>query len=223
MDRKRKTAAYLATAILAVLFAGLYLRQHALLLRPGQGSKVWMFTFLALSVLSAGLLGLLCIIDAKSFFGGRVEQWMVEGSAPTAPIPELEEAHRVRGSGDPLEAIRLLREYLQINPYELHVMSRIAEIYRYDLNNDLAAALEYEELLKHKLPDDQWAWAALHLAKLYGRLNELDKSVALLEKLDNKYSHTVAGKRAQKALQAVRDPESKGLAEAEDSEAEAET
>ncbi|HZR20304.1 MAG TPA: hypothetical protein VFE51_23680 [Verrucomicrobiae bacterium] len=223
MDRKRRTVVYLASASMAILFAGLYFRQHALLLRPGQGSKAWMFTFLALSVLSAGLLALLGVIDAKGFFGGRVEQWMVEGSAPTAPVPELEEAQRVRASGDPLEAIRLLREYLQSKPYELHVMSRIAEIYRYDLDNDLAAALEYEELLKHKLPDDQWAWAALHLAKLYGRLNELEKSVALLEQLDHKYSHTVAGKRAQKALQAVRDPEGKGLEDAADSDPEAET
>ena len=98
-------------------------------------------------------------------------------------------------------------------------MSRIAEIYRYDLKNDLAAALEYEELLKHKLPDDQWSWAALHLAKLYGRLNELEKSVALLERLDNDYGHTVAGRRAKKALEQVRNPGGE-LAEDEEQETE---
>jgi hypothetical protein len=86
-------------------------------------------------------------------------------------------------------------------------MARIAEIYRYDLKNVLAAALEYEELLKHKLPDDQWAWSALHLAKLYGQLNEYEKSVALLEKLDASYAHTIAGRRAKKALLQVKNPE----------------
>jgi len=222
MNRKSKTAAYFAAATMAALFAWLYFRQHTLLLRPGQGSKMLMFIFLGLSLLSAVALALLGFADAKSFFSGRVEQWMVQGSTPTESVPELEEAQRVRSAGDPLEAIRLLREYLQAHPYELHVMSRIAEIYRYDLGNDLAAALEYEELLKHKLPDDQWAWAALHLAKLYGRLNELEKSVALLERLDSDFSHTVAGKRAQKALQTVRDPEGKGLEQA-DTDAEEET
>src|SRR5438045_3547851 len=110
-----------------------------------------------------------------------------------------------------------MREYLQLHPYELQVMARIAEIYRYDLSNDLAAALEYEELLKHKLPDDQWSWAALHLAKLYGRRNELDKSLALLERLDDEYAHTVAGRRARKALEQVRNPDAQ-LNEGEESE-----
>jgi tetratricopeptide (TPR) repeat protein len=215
MNRKSKMAAYLAAALMAVLFAWLYFQQHALLLHPGQGSRTLMLTFLVLSLFSCAALALLCLADAKSYFSGRVEQWMVQGSAPTGPVPELEEAQRVRSAGDPLEAIRLLREYLQSNPYELHVMSRIAEIYRYDLNNDLAAALEYEEMLKHKLPDDQWAWGALHLAKLYGRLNELEKSVVLLERLDDQFSHTVAGKRAGKALQAVRDPQGQGFEEAD--------
>ncbi|HTL17672.1 MAG TPA: hypothetical protein VL793_10565, partial [Patescibacteria group bacterium] len=159
----------------------------------------------------------------KKYLSSKVEEWMVQGSAAaTEPVPELEEAQRVRAAGDPLEAIRRLREYLSTHPYELHVMSRIAEIYRYDLGNDLAAALEYEELLKHKLPDDQWSWAALHLAKLYGRLKQLDKSVELLERLDNDYGHTVAGKRASKALQQVRDPEGKGLQD-EDSEGDGQT
>jgi tetratricopeptide (TPR) repeat protein len=135
-------------------------------------------------------------------------------------VAEFEEAERLRDAGRPLDAIGVLREYLQANPYELRTMARIAEIYRYDLKNDLAAALEYEELLKHKLPDDQWAWAALHLAKLYGRRNELDKSLALLERLDNDYAHTVAGRRAKKALEQVRNPDAQGAEPEEEEEEE---
>jgi tetratricopeptide (TPR) repeat protein len=153
------------------------------------------------------VLGLFCAYEATRFIWSRAEQWRLQVGPPTEPVPELEEAQRLRASGEPLDAIRLLREYLRANPYELHAMGRIAEIYRYDLKNDLAAALEYEEMLKHKLPDDQWAWAALHLAKVYGRLKQLDRSVALLERIDGEYGHTLPGRRAKKALERVRNPQ----------------
>src|SRR5258707_5634683 len=187
MNATTKTAGYGATAVATGLFGFLYFKQSSLL-SHAQGSKPLQVTYLTLALFSLAALALLCFVDAKRYFSSRVEAWMVAGSSPTEPVPELDQAQKVRASGDPLEAIRLLREYLQANPYALHVMSRIAEIYRYDLHNDLAAALEYEEMLKHKLPDDQWAWAALHLAKLYGKLNELEKSVVLLERLDAQYS-----------------------------------
>jgi tetratricopeptide (TPR) repeat protein len=156
--------------------------------------------------------------DVTKFIRSRAEGWILQGGVTTEPVPEIQEAERIRASGAPLDAIRLLREYLQANPYELQAMARIAEIYRYDLKNDLAAALEYEELLKHKLPDDQWAWAALHLAKLYGRLNDLDKSVALLERIDNEYGHTIAGRRAKKALERMRDPEAPSVGDEAETE-----
>ena len=56
-----------------------------------------------------------------------------------------------------------MREYLLKNPREQHVSLRIAEIYEKDLANPLAAALEYEEVLKQKLPAERWGWAAIHL------------------------------------------------------------
>ena len=40
------------------------------------------------------------------------------------------------------------REYLNKHPREQYVALRIAEIYEENLNNPLAAALEYEEVLK---------------------------------------------------------------------------
>jgi len=218
MNAASKTGSYGVTALGTAVFGFLYFRQSSLIQHGNPGSKPLATVYLALLVVCAAGLALVCFFDGKRYFSGRMEEWMVEGSAPTEPVPELEQAQKVRASGDPLEAIRLLREYLQANPYALHVMSRIAEIYRYDLNNDLAAALEYEEMLKHKLPDDQWAWAALHLAKLYGKLNELEKSVALLERLDDKYGHTIAGRRAKKALEQVRNSGTAGGDD--DSEAE---
>ncbi len=139
--------------------------------------------------------------EVAHFFGERAERTFVESETePDVPPPVLEEAEKIRKDGEPLDAIRILREYLQEHPTELRAMSRIAEIYNYDLKNHLAAALEYEELLKRKLPAEEWAWSALHLAKLYGRLNQQEKSIALLEKIDKEYGKTAAAGRARRAL-----------------------
>src|SRR6266540_2284702 len=90
--------------------------------------------------------------------------------------------------GHHLEAIRLMREYLQKNPREQHVALRIAEIYEKDLQNYLAAALEYEEVLKHKLPPERWGWAAVHLCNLYtSKLNHSDKAIILLQRIVTEY------------------------------------
>jgi tetratricopeptide (TPR) repeat protein len=204
MKKLFKTVAYLAAFGLTIFFAFRFFQARA---QPASGSPTTSLVWLVLCILSLIATATLVGLDLRKVIKSRAEAWMLEAGGSTDPVPELEEAQKVRAAGDPLDAIRMLREYLQANPYEIHVMGRIAEIYRYDLKNDLAAALEYEEMLKRKLPDDQWAWAALHLAKLYGRLNDLDKSVTLLERLDQKYGHTIAGRRAKKALEQARNPD----------------
>jgi tetratricopeptide (TPR) repeat protein len=208
MKGTAKTVSYLAVAGVFGVLAYFFVREHNLVVHQVPGaSRARMVTYLVLMIIS-GVVGCIAgVYEATRFLRDRAEQWRLQSATPTEPVPELQEAERLRTAGEPLDAIRLMREYLQANPYEIHVMARIAEIYRYDLKNDLAAALEYEEMLKHKLPDDQWAWAALHLAKLYGRLNELEKSVALLDRLDAGYGHTVAGQRAKKALEQLRGSE----------------
>jgi tetratricopeptide (TPR) repeat protein len=217
MKGMTKKAAYCAAATLVCVFAFCFFQERSRLLQQSAGSRSRITVFFGLFLFSAIVLGLFLAYEAAKFFWSRAERWRLQVGPPLEPVPELEEAQRLRAAGEPLDAIRLLREYLHANPYELHAMTRLAEIYRYDLKNDLAAALEYEELLKHKLPDDQWAWAALHLAKVYGRLSEFDKSVALLERIDTEYGHTVAGRRAKKALEQVRNPEARTY-EAEDSD-----
>lgn len=208
MKGKARAVVYLAIATVTGFFLYEFIHQRSLLKRQVPGaSNALMMVYLVLFFLGVIVLGLMCASGVRKFFSGVAEHWTLQGAAAGGPAPELEEAQRLRASGRPLDAIGVLREFLQTHPYELHAMARIAEIYRYDLKNDLAAALEYEELLKHKLPDDQWSWAALHLAKLYGRRHELDKSLALLERLDTKYAHTIAGRRAKKALEQARNPD----------------
>src|SRR5437764_6258662 len=106
-------------------------------------------------------------------------------------------------NGDHLEAIKIMREYLAKNPREQHVAIRIAEIYEKDLNNNLAAALEYEEVLKHKLQPERWGWAAIHLCNLYFRLNQEQKAHDLLRRIVNEYPTTPAAEKARKRLEQV--------------------
>src|SRR3954466_16276385 len=105
-----------------------------------------------------------------------------------------------------------MREYINKNPREVHVALRIAEIYEKDLNNYLAAALEYEEVLNKKLPDERWGWAAIHLCNLYFKLGQEVKGYALLQRIIKDYGQLQAAVKSRKRLKEV-DPSS--LAEAE--------
>ncbi len=121
--------------------------------------------------------------------------------------PEYEKAEQMWADGKHLEAVRAMRDYLGRNPREQHVALRIAEIYEGNLNNPLAAALEYEEVLKQKLAPERWGWAAIHLANIYsGKLNQPGKAVALLRRIHNEYGQTSAAKKARERLAQV-DPE----------------
>src|SRR5204862_5645165 len=100
-----------------------------------------------------------------------------------------------------LEALNSMREYLNKHPREQYVALRIAEIYEQNLNNPVAAALEYEEVLKKNLPAERWGWAAIHLANIYsGKLNQPDKAIALLHRIDSEYGRTTAANKARERL-----------------------
>jgi TolA-binding protein len=152
-------------------------------------------------------LGLLIAVDVTHYFGAQASSYLFSdiGGAMRDPLYERAEAEWANGTY--LEAIQLLREYLQKNPRELHASVRIAEIYEKDLKNYLAAALEYEEVLKHKIPAEKWGWAAIHLCNLYSKLNQQDKTRALLQRIVNEHPKTAAAKKARAHL---------GMAELED-------
>jgi len=204
-DRKvrafAKTLLYAGLILcLALLAYGFWVEHSRVVGQAAGASRSRMLSYLGGFLGAALALGLVCGRAISRFLGRRVERWFLRGGRPRLPPPDLEAAERLRVKGAPLEAIRELREYLERHPDELQVMGRIAEIYRYDLNNELAAALEYEQLLRHKLPPEQWGWAALHLAKLYGGLNHPDKALALLERLETEYGQTLAARRARQRL-----------------------
>jgi TolA-binding protein len=167
---------------------------------PGGGRVgLWLGIF----VLSIVLLGLVIANDVSHFMGSRTLTTIYNDEGEGQKNPEYEEAEQVWANGRHLEAIGLMRDYLKKNPREQYVALRIAEIYEKDLGNNLAAALEYEEVLKHKLPADRWGWAAIHLCNLYFKLNQEEKGYALLRRLAKEHPETAAAEKARKRLQQV--------------------
>ncbi len=146
-------------------------------------------------------LGLLIAHDFSRFAAKQVEHFVFNDNLEGIKDPEYDEAEQVWANGDHLEAVRLMRDYLDKNPREQYVALRIAEIYEKDLNNPLAAALEYEEILEKKLPAERWGWAAIHLANLYsGKLDKPQQATALLGRIVNDYGQTAAAKKARERL-----------------------
>jgi TolA-binding protein len=160
-------------------------------------SFLWMGGFVA-SLL--GLAGLMAWEVAR-WFSRRTGDVLFAENAPATTDAEYEEAEAEWANGNPLEAIRMMREYLNKNPSEQYAAIRIAEIYEKDLNNYVAASLELEEVLSKRLSREKWGWTAIHLANLYsGKMNQPDKAMAWLERIIRDYPDTKAAKKARLRL-----------------------
>ncbi len=173
---------------------------------PGQptsekGGRIGVWA--ALFVVSILALGLLLANDVSHYFGNKALKALYNDEGDGQKDPDYEKAEETWANGEHLEAIGLMREYLAKNPRQQHVAIRIAEIYEKDLKNNLAAALEYEEVLKHKLPPERWAWAAVHLCNLYFRLSQEQKGYDLLRRIVKEHPATAAAEKARKRLEQV--------------------
>jgi TolA-binding protein len=157
----------------------------------------------ALFVISLIGLGLLIAGDVSHYFGNRALKVLYNDEGEGMKDPEYDKAEEVWANGEHLEAIKMMREYLAKNPRQQHVSIRIAEIYEKDLGNNLAAALEYEEVLKQKLQPERWGWAAIHLCNLYFRLGQEQKGFDLLRRIVSEFPNTAAAEKARKRLEQV--------------------
>jgi tetratricopeptide (TPR) repeat protein len=214
MSRPVKLAIYAILAACLIIFGALAARSYSKargprteITEPGEppppprpGSTNWaLYGALAFAAIVA--LGILAARDVSQFFANKVEDFVFNDNLEGVKDPEYEEAEKVWVKGDHLEAIQLMRDYLKKHPREQYVALRIAEIYEKDLNNPLAAALEYEEILKKKLPADRWGWAAIRLSNLYsGKLNKAEQAEALLRRVINEHPQTPAAKKARERL-----------------------
>jgi hypothetical protein len=149
-------------------------------------------------------LGILIGWDLSHFTATQVEEFLFNEDGEGIRNPEYEEAEELWKRGQHLEAVQLMRDHYQRNPREVYVALRIAEIYEKDLNNAVAAALEYEEVLKRKLPPDRWGWAAIHLSNLYtGKLNKTPQALDLLQRIVVECGESPPAKKARERLEAL--------------------
>jgi hypothetical protein len=154
----------------------------------------------AVALIAVLALGLMVGRDVAGYLGQRVQREIYGEASEPVGDPEYDEAEEVWANGDHLEAIRLLREFLNNKPSKLHAAFRIAEIYEKDLQNNLAAALEYETILEHRFEPDRWGWAAIHLVNLYNRLGQTSKADALLQRIVEQHPGTEAAGKARERL-----------------------
>ena len=223
MNKGIKIAIYLVLALSAGLFAWRFRANYSRLMAEGESKAdtdlinvkvpdyrakaVPAQTNYHLGAWGAGLvlslvgLGLLVANDLSHFVSGRAMKVFYNEEGEGVANLDYEKAEEEWAKGNFLDAIQLLRDYLKLNPREQHVALRIAEIYENDLQNHLAAALEYEEVLKQKLPPERWGWAAVHLCNLYtSKLNHSDKAIILLQRIVTEYGETAAANKARKRL-----------------------
>lgn len=166
-----------------------------------QSVKSTSITQLALFIGCLLIIGLLAAWDLSQYVGGRAGQAVMAENYLPPTDAEYEAAEAAWSKGNHMEALSMMRDYLKRHPNEQHVAIRIAEIYEKDLQNHLAAALELEEVLQHRLPREKWGWTAIHLANLYsGKLNQSDKAMEILHRILRDYSETAAARKARQRL-----------------------
>lgn len=175
-------------------------------------TKGAMMKNLGLMVLAIIGLGMLLAYDFSHYVAGRGVDMLLDDDGTAGKDPEYERAEQVWAEGHPMEAVEMMRSYLKKHPREQFVALRIAEIYEKDFRNYLAAAMEYEEVLKKKLPPENWGWSAIHLCNLYLKLDRKDDYDALLHRIVNEYGKTSAAIKARKRLGL---PEDGGISVAE--------
>lgn len=222
MNRGVRILIYFALVVFALAFGGRFYVDYTQLMQdnsqavsaeaPGKaasGRKIEttsaplsrLITFGGLCFASVVGLSLLLAHDISHYVAAKALKVVFDEDVRVETDPEYEMAEQEWANGHHLEAIRLMRDYLKKKPREIHALIRIAEIYEKDLNNPLAAALEYEEVLRHKLRPERWGWAAIHLCNLYtSKLQKREQAVALLRRIEAECGDTPPAEKARKRL-----------------------
>jgi TolA-binding protein len=189
---------------------------------PAHAAQGTMIAYLAAFILSMIGLGLMIAHDFTQIIGSVAVDTLLDDRGEGLRDPEYEKAEQTWANGNFLDAIQMMRDFLKNNPRAQYAALRIAEIYEKDLHNLLAAALEYEEVLKQRLPAERWGWAAVHLCNLYSKLGQQDKTRALLQRIVDEYPKTAAAKKARSRL-GLAEPEPEPIAKDEGTVTDAET
>lgn len=147
------------------------------------------------------VLGLVAAQDFGHLLKFRLGREVSYVDARSERTAQYERAEYLALKGDPQGAIRLLQTILAKHPTHIHSVLRIAELYDKELQDFPRAALHYEEVLKLKLPPEQWGWVAIRLSNIYsGKLQQPHAALALINRLAAEHPGTAAGAKALKRL-----------------------
>jgi hypothetical protein len=222
MDKTVKLALYAVLIVLACVFGHSFYSRYVRIMKAGSAdagtsaadvrvpdytkppptNRVYshMMMFGGAFFATVVVLGLFTAHEVSQLVAVKAVKTLYDDDGTEIHDPEYDRAEEVWANGDPLEAIRLMRAYLQKHPNAQFAAIRIAEIYEKDMQNPLAAILEYEEVLKHRLPPEKWGWTGIHLCNLYRRNGKADQAVALLRRIVLEYGRTAAAGKARKHL-----------------------
>lgn len=166
------------------------------------------YALFALYLLAGAVLAIFAAWDAAHFFGDMAGRLFWSGGRIASLTPAWWRAERLCKERQPLDAIRVLRDYLNTHPRQWRISVRIAEIYQHEIEDALPAALEYEELLKQRLPDTARAEITLRLAACYLLLHRPDDSAAKLREVIETFPRTPAAEKAERRLARMRELQS---------------
>ena len=158
------------------------------------------YALFSLYLLAGAALALFVAWDVSQFFGWQAESLFLGGGRLSNLTPAWWKSERLCKAGEADEAVRVLREASASHPRQWRLNVRIAEIYQHDLNNSLAAALEYKDLLKRRLPRPARAWLMVRLAACYLVLRRAGESTAMLRAVMEQFPKTPAAKKAEQRL-----------------------
>ena len=165
------------------------------------------YALFSVYLISSAVLAVFVAWDVAQFFGWQAERLFLGGGRLSRLTPTWWRAERLCKVGEGDEAVRVLRAAASAHPRQWRLGVRIAEIYQHDLTNPLAAALEYEELLKRRLPRPARAWLMVRLAACYLLLRRVEESAAMLRLVMVKFPRTPAGKKAARRLARISAPQ----------------
>ena len=159
------------------------------------------YALFSVYLISGAALAVFVAWDVSRFLGGLAGQLFWGGGRIASITPAWWKAERLCKEQQPLEAIRILRDYLNAHPRHWGVAVRIAEIYQHEIKDPLPAALEYEELLKQHLSDAARAEIMLRLAACRLLLREAETAAAMLRQVIEQFPRTPAAKKAARRLE----------------------
>ena len=141
--------------------------------------------------------------DVSRFLGGQAGQLFWSGGRVASITPAWWKAERLCKDRQPLEAVHVLRDYLDAHPRQWRVAVRIAEIYQNEIKDPLPAALEYEKILSGRLPNGARPEVLLRLAACQLLLRRHAESAMALREVLEKYPGTDAAQKAERRLKRI--------------------